>query len=157
MNLYSKDVKSLKFEILENTKALSDNQSVLSSGKEFFIKKNGTTEYINLAQGAVLPVDGDQYSLFYDKSSITLGSTETKLSRTKLAYVPSSDKYVVLFDPKWSQADVKVFDASGKLVLSKSKVSTKENLVLDIVKTSGVYVVTAVSEKGEVFNSKLIR
>ena len=79
------------------------------------------------------------------------------MSRCKIAYNPSIDEYVLLFDPKWNEADVKVYDISGKLIVSKNRVSTKKDLILDIQKLNGTYVVTATSEKGEVFNGKIIR
>lgn len=158
LELYSNDIVSLKFEILENAKRIDDNQSLLSTGKEFYIKKHNSSDYITISQGAILPVTTDQYSLYYDKNALTLDVTDaSKVSRTKVAYNPNKDNYVLIFDPKWNQADVKVYDMSGKLILSKSKVSTKKDCELDIYKLNGTYIITAKSEKGEVFNGKVIR
>ncbi|SKB70414.1 Por secretion system C-terminal sorting domain-containing protein [Soonwooa buanensis] len=157
MELYSSDIKSLKFEIRENVKTLDENQSTLSTGKEFYIQKKGSSDYVTISQGAILPVSGDQYNLFYDKAGSTLDTDNAKLSRTRIAFDPSINNYILLFDPKWNQADVKVYDISGKLIISKSKVSTKENLALGITNLNGTYVVTATSEKGEVFNGKVVR
>ncbi|WP_300674553.1 T9SS type A sorting domain-containing protein [Soonwooa sp.] len=157
MNLYSNDIKSLKFELREDAKLVTDNASYLSSGKEFYIQKKGTSDFISIKQNAILPVDGEQYSLFYDKGTTTLGSNDVKLSRTKIAFDRSSDKYVLIFDPKWKQADVNVYEASGKLIFSKAKVSTANMMPIELKNLNGVYVVTATSEKGEVFNGKIIK
>ncbi|MFW2136229.1 T9SS type A sorting domain-containing protein [Chryseobacterium sp. TY4] len=158
MELYSNDIKSLKFEILEDAEMIDDNQSLLSSGKAFYIRKSDSSELVTISQGKILDITGDKFNLYYDKpNDATLGNYETKMSRCKIAYNPNIDEYVLLFDPKWNEADVKVYDISGKLIVSKNRVSTKKDLILDIQKLNGTYVVTATSEKGEVFNGKIIR
>ncbi|MGX9987443.1 T9SS type A sorting domain-containing protein [Soonwooa purpurea] len=158
MELYSNDIKSLKFEILEDAEMIDDNQSLLSSGKAFYIRKSDSSELVSISQGKILDITGDQFNLYYDKpNDATLGNDEAKMSRSKIAYNPNIDEYVLLFDPKWNEADVKVYDISGKLILSKNRVSTKKDLILDIQKFNGTYVVTATSEKGELFNGKIIR
>lgn len=157
MNLYSNDIKTLKFEVLENAKPIDSSASVLSSGKEFFIQKKGSSEFLAIKQGETLSVEADQYNLSYDKGTTTLGNSEVKLSRTKVVFSPAVDKYILIFDPNWKTADVNVYDTSGKLLYSKSKVVTSENFPIDLQDVNGIYVVTATSEKGEVFNGKIIR
>lgn len=157
MNLYNNNIKSLKFEIRENAQLLADGQQELSTGKEFYFNI-GNQDLVPIKNGQVVDVTSSEYGLFYDKSEAVLGGNDVaKPSRTKVAYSSNIDDYVVVFDPEWKQADVKVYDASGKLILSKNKVSTKSELVLNIQKTNGIYVVVATSEKGEVVNTKIIR
>lgn len=157
MMLYSKDIKSLKFEIRENADLLEDGQQVLSTGKEFYYKA-GEGDIQTIKNGQIVAVSSASYGLFYDKPEKTLGSNNSlKPSRTKVVYNSNIDDFVVLFDPEWKQADIKVYDASGKLVISKNKVSAKNEYILSINKTNGVYVVVATSETGDVINTKIIR
>ena len=67
------------------------------------------------------------------------------------------DSFFLRFDPDWKKADVKVFDMSGKLVLSQDGVAANRDFVLDIPRVSASYIVTAVSDKGEKISAKIIR
>ncbi len=157
MVMYNDDIKSLKFEIRENAALIDDNQEVLSSGKSFYFNTRNQ-DLVPIKNGQIVAVNSDQYSLFYDKADAFLVNNNTnKPSRTKVTYSSDINDYVVVFDPNWKQADIKVYDASGKLILSKDKVSAKSDYVLNIQKTNGVYVVVATSERGEVVNTKIIR
>lgn len=157
MRLYNNAIKSLKFEIRENAELIEDGQQALSTGKEFYYKV-GNDDVIAISNGSVVPVTSTSYGLFYDKPDTFLGNHNTaKVSRTKVVFNNNIDDYVVLFDPDWKQADIKVYDASGKLILSKNKVSTKTDYTLNIQKTNGVYVVVATSETGDIVNTKIIR
>lgn len=155
--LYSDAIKSLKFEIRENTQLLDDGVKELSTGIGFYYKsQNG--EISDIAQNQVIPVAGDQYKLYYGKSTTVLGTgDEVKPSRTMVVYNQPIDSFQIRFDPEWKTADVKVYDLSGKLVLSQNKVSTSQDFKLDLAKINNTYIVTAVSEKGEKFSSKIIR
>ena len=155
--LYSNDIKSLKFEIRENTELLPDGIHNLSTGTGFYFKApNGALTEI--VQNQVVPVSGDQYNLYFGKPEIVLGTDGgAKPSRTMVVYNRMADNYVVRFDPNWNKADVKVYDMSGKLVLAQKGVSTNEDFVLDLSKADAAYLVTAVSETGEKMSSKIIR
>lgn len=157
MMLYNKEIKSLKFEIRENADLIEDGQQLLSTGKEFYYKV-GENDAKAIKNGQIVPVTSTSYGLFYDKPEKFLGSNDSsKPSRTKVVYNSNIDDFIVLFDPDWKQADIKVYDASGKLVTAKNKVSAKGEYILNIQKTNGIYVVVATSEKGDVVNTKIIR
>lgn len=157
LNLYSTNIKSLKFEVRENTKLIEDGVHDLSTGIGFYYKAaNGTISEI--AQNQVIPVTGDEYSLYYGKSTLVLGTDGTaKPSRTMVVYNHPIDSFVVRFDPQWKKADINVYDMSGKLIISQKNVLADKDFVLNLSKLNNAYIVTAVSEKGEKISSKIIR
>lgn len=155
--IYSNDIKSLKFEIRENTDLIENNTHNLSTGIGFYYKApNGAISEI--AQNQIIPVTSDEYNLYYGRSTIVLGTGgSTKPSRTQVVYSSAIDKFVVRFDPQWKKSDVSVYDMSGKLVISFKNVLTDKDLELNLAKMNSAYVVKAVSETGETISSKIIR
>ncbi|UOE40529.1 T9SS type A sorting domain-containing protein [Chryseobacterium suipulveris] len=155
--LYNTSIKSLKFEIRENAQLLPDGAKDLSTGIGFHYKAaNG--DILDIAQNQIIPVTTDQYSLYYGKSTTVLDTEgAAKPSRTMVAYNQMIDSFFLRFDPDWKKADVKVFDMSGKLVLSQDGVAANRDFVLDIPRVSASYIVTAVSDKGEKISAKIIR
>ena len=155
--LYNSGIKSLKFEIRENTDLITDGAHQLSTGIGFYYKaKNG--EIAEIAQNQVIPVVGSEYNLFYGKSTVVLGTDGTaKPSRTMVVYNKPIDSFVVRFDPEWKKADVIVHDMSGKLIILQKNVSADKDFVLDLSKANTAYIVTAVSENGVKMSSKIIR
>lgn len=154
--LYGSGIKSLKFEVRENTDLIEDGVHNLSTGIGFYYKaQNGAISEI--AQNQVIPVTGDQYSLYYGKTLVLGTDAATKLSRTMVVYNSGIDKFVVRFDPLWKKSDVNVYDMSGKLIVSQKNVSTDQDFEINLSKMNSAYIVTAVSEKGEKISSKIIR
>lgn len=155
--LYSNSIKSLKFEIRENAKLINHGVHDLSTGIGFYYKF-GNDVAKEITQNQVISVTGDQYELFYGKPTGAL-ATETiiKPSRTMITYDPLSDNFLVRFDSNWKNADIKIYDMSGKLILSTDNVLANKDFVIDLEKSNSAYIVTAVSEKGEKVSSKIIR
>ncbi len=154
--LYSSEIKSLKFEVRENTDLIQDGVHDLSTGIGFYYKaQNG--EISEIAQNQVIPVTVDQYSLYYGKRLVLSTDTTTKLSRTMVVYNRGIDKFVVRFDPLWKKSDIIVYDMSGKVIVSQKNVSTDQDFEINLSKMNSAYIVTAVSEKGEKISSKIIR
>ncbi|UFK98540.1 T9SS type A sorting domain-containing protein [Kaistella faecalis] len=155
--LYNNAIKSLKFEIRENTELVENGTHQLSTGVGFYYKApNG--ESVEIKQNQVIPVTADKYSLFYGKPSGVLGTDGVaKPSRTMVVYHQLIDNFVVRFDPNWKTADIQVYDMSGKLILAQKKVAADKDYVLDLAKANSAYIVTAVSEKGEKISSKIVR
>lgn len=158
MMLYNTGIKTLKFQIRENEALLPDGNSDLSTGVGFYYRAaNGSVAEIS--QGESIPVTADNYSLYYGKPDGVLGTdgATIKANRTQITYNPAIDNYIVRFDPNWNKAQIQVYDASGKLVLSKKNVSTAQDFVIQLNKDNRAYVVTATSEKGEIAVAKIIR
>ncbi|MBS1573647.1 MAG: T9SS type A sorting domain-containing protein, partial [Bacteroidetes bacterium] len=160
--LYSQNIKSLKFEIRENEALIPNGNTTLSTGIGFYYKlENGTVQ--SIAQNQTVPVtvgsQGLEVNLYYGAPTAALATDDvkTKPSRTMVVYNPTIDNFVVLFDPNWKKADVKVYDMSGKLVLSANKVDTNKDFVIDLMKGNKGFVVSVTSETGTVVNAKIIR
>ena len=164
MRIYSSDVKSLAFEILENAEDIADGQERLSSGESFYIFDGKKHVLIgNNKKIAISSTDAD-FGLYYGKPAELASSRETiatiqKPSATILAYDESIAAHKILFDPEWKKAAVQVFDLSGRLIFSQANVdATKGEFVVNLPNTvRGTYVVTAVSETGKKFSQKVIK
>lgn len=157
LNLYSSEIKSLQFEVRENAELIEDNVHNLSSGIGFYYK-SPTGAISEVKQNQIIPVNSDQYNLYYGKADLVLGTGDTnKPSRTTVVYKGSIDKFVVRFDPEWKNADINVYDMSGKLVISQKNVLADKDFEINLAKINSGYVVTAISDKGEKISSKIIR
>lgn len=157
VRVYSDAVKSIKVEIKENATLLADN-ATLSSGESFYVGF-GTDSPKTVKQGEVLPLGNTSIALYYGtpERGILSSSNVNKPSETIVVRNPSTADYLVIFDPTWKSAEVSVYDLSGKLISSNAKVSTKENFKLNIPAVNGVYIVKAVSDKGSIFEQKIIK
>lgn len=155
--IYSDKVKSLKFEILENTIPIAEQSSLLSTGIGFYYKQpNGQISAIE--QNKIIPVTSSEYYLYYGKKDgVLIDNNVKKPSRTKLTYNSSIDDFVLIFDPNWRYADIKIFDMNGRIIKTANHVKTDTDYQLILSKVNAGYIVSAISEKGEIFQSKIIR
>lgn len=154
--IYGSEVKSLKFDILENTVPLEADEHRLSTGIGFYYQA-ATGGRVEIRQGQTIPVTGNSYSLFYGNEGVLSSADTLKPSRTMVVYNPAVDDYAVRFDPSWKQANINVYDMSGRLVQAIAKVKTSADYPLVLPKEKATYLVTAVSEQGEVMNTKILR
>lgn len=155
VRVYSDAVKSIKVEIKEDGQLVPDNTSKLSSGESFYLGFGASTK--PLSQGEVLPLASSAISLYYGTPSGTLNVSTpvSKPSETIVVYDESISKYIILFDSTWKRADVTVYDMSGKIISSASKVDAQKDYSISLPNVEGVYVVTAVSESGVKFVQKI--
>lgn len=161
MALYSNNIKSLKFEVRENTKLVDQGTHKLSTGLGFYYKAtNGTVKEVK--QGEVVPVAGTEYSLYYGVPGASAKNVNNEVavkpSRTMVVYNPDITNYVVQFDPNWKKADIEVYDMSGKQVVAKKGVNTSSDFVIELshsIKNS--YVVKITSDTGETVNTKILK
>ncbi len=164
MRIYSSDVKSLAFEILENAEDIADGQERLSSGESFYIFDGKKHVLIGNNKKISISSTDAEFGLYYGKpveltSSKNTIATIQKPSATILAYDESIAAHKILFDPEWKKATVQVFDLSGRLIFSQANVdATKGEFVVNLPNAvRGTYVVTAVSETGKKFSQKVIK
>jgi hypothetical protein len=162
MVIYNPLVKSVKFLVKEEGVYIPNGSSLLSTGISFYQKlKNGTVQQV--VSGQIIPVNiptgGTDNDLYYGMPTSSLGTDNIVKtpSRTTVAYNEAIDNYTVIFDPNWKTADIKVYDFSGKVVLSKNKVSASKDFVIELARNNKAFVVSVTSEKGEVVNAKIIR
>ena len=165
MRIYSSDVKSLAFEILENAEDIADGQERLSSGESFYIFDG--EKHVLVGNNKKISVSSDaNFGLYYGKPAELVSQSQKntitaiqKPSATILAYDESIAAHKILFDPEWKKATVQVFDLSGRLIFSQANVdATKGEFVVNLPNAvRGTYVVTAVSETGKKFSQKVIK
>lgn len=164
MRIYSSDVKSLSFEILENAEDIADGQERLSSGESFYIFDGKKHILIGNNKKISISSTDAEFGLYYGKPVELASSKNTiaaiqKPSATILAYDESIAAHKILFDPEWKKATVQVFDLSGRLIFSQANIdATKGEFVVNLPNAvRGTYVVTAVSETGKKFSQKVIK
>jgi hypothetical protein len=164
MRIYSSDVKSLAFEILENAEDIADGQERLSSGESFYIFDG--KNHVLVGNNKKISVSSDaNFGLYYGKPAELVSQSQKnaiaaiqKPSATILAYDESIAAHKILFDPEWKKATVQVFDLSGRLIFSQANVDATREFVLNLPNAvRGTYVVTAVSETGKKFSQKVIK
>ena len=164
MRIYSPNVKSLAFEILENAEDIADGQERLSSGESFYIFDGKKHVLIGNNKKISISSTDAEFGLYYGKPAELVSQKNTiatiqKPSATILAYDESIAAHKILFDPEWKKATVQVFDLSGRLIFSQANVdATKGEFVVNLPNAvRGTYVVTAVSETGKKFSQKVIK
>lgn len=160
LTLNSPAISKLKFEIREDAALIPANQSALSAGESFWIKINGAN--VMLSQNQVISAGSvTQAGLYYGEPQpeTVLGTSDlTKKSATIVTYEKSSDNFVAIFDKNWKNADITIFDMSGKLINSEKGVNTKSNHTLNIPKQiNNGYLVTIKADNGQVYNTKIMR
>ena len=159
---YNPNVVGFKFEIRENADLVADDTHLLSQGEGFYYRKETESAIHSVLQNAVVnSVAGNQngveYNFYYGEPQITLGAGSVKKSSTIVVYNPAKDNYFVLIDSTWKTADIQVYDMSGKLVNTVSKVSSKERYELPLNAMKAGYVVHITSDKGEKVITKILR
>jgi len=158
---YTSNISSFKFFIKENGEPIAAGTHPLSTGIGFYFKgPDGILQ--PLTQGQVIPATGiveQEYDLYYGQPTSVLASSETqKPSRTVVVYNPAIENYIVRFDPNWKNADIQVFDMSGKLVISQKGISASSDYTIKLQKSlKAVYLVKVVSEKGQIVQTKIER
>lgn len=159
---YNPNIVGFKFEIRENAGLVDDSTHVLSQGEGFYYKKESESTFHPVLQNAVVnsvagTQSGVEYNFYYGEPQITLGAGSVKKSSTIVVYNPEKDNYFVLIDSTWKTADIQVYDMSGKLVNTVSKVSSKERYELPLNAMKAGYVVHITSDKGEKVITKILR
>ncbi|QDP84636.1 T9SS type A sorting domain-containing protein [Chryseobacterium sp. SNU WT5] len=155
---YNPKIVGFKFEVRENAVLVDDNVHLLSQGEGFYYKQSAEKNVKPILQNATVSGISTEYDLYYGapKDNV-LGANEVKRSATIVVFNPDQDNYFVIFDPSWKTADVQVFDMSGRLVHSASKVSSNNRYVLPLQNTTSGYIVNIVSDKGDKISTKILR
>lgn len=162
---YDPNIKSFKFEIRENAQLVDDGTHALGQGIGFYYKdtNNQISEVKHNNVVSLNAYDSNnalEYDFYYgEPNAAILGVDESAIpSRTQVVYNPSLENYVILFDKNWKKADVKVYDLSGRLILSDKDVdaSTVYEIKLQDNLKSG-YVVDVVSDKGQKLTKKILK
>lgn len=162
---YNSNIVAFKFEIRENAVLVEDQTHLLDQGIGFYYKKSTETNVHPILQNAVantVPGNyeyGVEYDFYYGAPTPEVLGTGQSINNnsTIVVYKPENDNFVVIQDRKWNSADIKVFDMSGKLVLTATKVSSAVRYELPLQKSKAGYVVHITSDKGEKVVTKILR
>ena len=161
---YNSKIVGFRFEIRENAELVSDATHLLSQGIGFYYKKDTEAIVQPILQNAVVSTvagnydNGVEYNIYYgEPNAVVLNSADGKKSTTIVVYNPQNDNFVVMLDRKWKTAEIKVYDISGKLVHSASKVSSTIRYELPLQANKAGYVVHITSDQGEQVVTKILR
>lgn len=147
-----------KFEIKEDGEPVPAGTHQLSTGIGFYYKTEGGA-LVAAANGATVPITNAVADLYYGQPANVLATANAvKPSRTVVVYNPAVSNYIVRFDPNWKKADIQVFDMSGKLIITKTNVSTTKDFVIELDGSlRNSYVVKIVADNGETVNAKILK
>ena len=157
MVVYNSSVKSLKFEIRENSKIIPNGNSELTTGTSFYYSIN--SDFVKVKQDDIINIDTTNpinVNLYYGEASTLSNNEVVKTSRTFVVYNPEIQKYIIKFDSNWKKANIQIFDFSGRLIYETKNSLTNKDFIINNFLSSGTYLVKIVSEKNEIINSKIL-
>jgi hypothetical protein len=143
----------VKFEVYEKGERVTDG---LSNGNSFYIK-NADGYFTKIVDDQSLSLSGTQVlGLYYGlPEGATLGTGNVKNSQTIIA--KKDAQWVVRFAKDWNKATVEVYSSAGQLLNTKSQISTSTDYTIPLnYQAKGVFLVRAMSDKGEVVIKKII-
>ena len=155
--VYNSSVKSLKFEIRENSKIIPNGNSELTTGTSFYYSIN--SDFVKVKQDDIINIDTTNpinVNLYYGEASTLSNNEVVKTSRTFVVYNPEIQKYIIKFDSNWKKANIQIFDFSGRLIYETKNSLTNKDFIINNFLSSGTYLVKIVSEKNEIINSKIL-
>lgn len=143
----------LKFEVYEKGERVPEG---LSNGNSFYIK-NPEGQFVKIIDGESLSLSGSQtLGLYYElPAGGTLGNDNAIFSQTVIA--KKDNNWVVRFAKNWNKATVEVYSVAGQLLNAKQQISTGSDYEIPLnYQAKGVFLVKAVSDKGEVVIKKIV-
>ncbi len=143
----------LKFEVYEKGERATEG---LSNGKSFYLK-NADGQFIKINDGDSLPMSGAPVlGLYYElPEGATLSTGNSVKFQTLIAKKESN--WIVRFAKDWNRATVEVYSAAGQLMNSKSNIPTNADYIIPVnFQAKGVFVIKAISDKGEVVIKKIV-
>lgn len=143
----------LKFEVYEKGERVPEG---LSNGNSFYIK-NQSGQFIKIVDGESLSMSGNQVlGLFYElPDGATLATGNALKGQTIIGKKDS--QWVVRFAKYWNNATVEVYSAAGQLLNSKKQISTSSDYSIPLnYQVKGVFLVKAISDRGEVVTKKIV-
>jgi len=154
--LYINDIGEpyyLKFEVYEKGNRMPEG---LSNGESFYLK-NSQNLFVKAVDGESLSMNGSQnLGLYYGlPEGATLGTGNVNNSQTVIAKKDS--KWTVRFAKDWNKATVEVYSSAGQLLNTKSGISTNTDYTIPLnYQAKSIFVVKAISDKGEVVIKKIV-
>ncbi|GGG66796.1 hypothetical protein [Epilithonimonas arachidiradicis] len=149
---YTEQPYQLKFELYEAGERVEEG---LSDGS--FYLKNNNGQFVKIVDGESLSMNGNQQlGLYYElPEGATLGTGNFNNSQTVIA--KKDAQWTVRFAKNWNKATVEVYSAAGQLLNSKSQISTSTDYTIPLnYQAKSIFVVKAISDKGEVVIKKIV-
>lgn len=143
----------IKFEVYEKGEKATNG---LSNGKSFYLK-NAQGQFVKIVDGEGLAMSGSQVlGLYYElPEGATLGTGNVINNQTVIA--KKDGQWVVRFAKNWNKATVEVFSAAGQLLSAKTQISTDTDYTIPLnYQAKSIFLVKAISEKGEVVIKKIV-
>ncbi|UQB67383.1 hypothetical protein [Epilithonimonas zeae] len=143
----------IKFEVYEKGERMPEG---LSNGNSFYIK-NSQGQFTKIVDGQGLSLSGTQVlGLYYElPEGATLGTGNLNNFQTVIAKKDS--KWTVRFAKDWNKATVEVYSSAGQLLNTKSGISTSTDYTIPLnYQAKSIFVVKAISDKGEVVIKKIV-
>ncbi|SEQ04177.1 hypothetical protein [Epilithonimonas lactis] len=151
---YADEPYQLKFEVYERGERVEGG---LSNGNSFYFK-NEQGQFVKIVDGGSVAMNGSQQNLglYYEiPANGTLDANNAIKSQTVIAKKDS--QWVVRFAKDWKNASVEVYSAAGQLLNSKSQISTGSDYTIPLnYQAKSIFVVKAISDKGEVVIKKIV-
>lgn len=109
--------------------------------------------YVNVSEKAL----ENRYTVYWNGGPVfNKGEmNETLIAGSTVVY-KDQQTHKIRFNDQWDSANIKVYDMSGKSIMSFENVNTHNDFELKLP-TSGIYVVKAESNTGEVYTQKIIK
>ena len=143
------------------TQVTADENNFVDGNSFFFHDKREdvlmpiTTDfnyYVDISEKAL----DNRYTVYWNGGPVlNKGEMDETLASSTVIY-KDRQTHKIKFNTEWSSANVKVYDMSGRNIMSYSNVDTKTDFELNLPK-GGVYVVKAESNTGDVYTQKVIK
>lgn len=99
----------------------------------------------------------NRYTIYWNGGPVlNKGEMDETLATSATLIYKDRQTHKIKFNTEWSSANVKVYDMSGRNIMSYSNVDTKTDFELNLPK-GGVYVVKAESNTGDVYTQKVVK
>lgn len=159
MNTYT-----VKAELFSNSIFNKVGEGNYTDGNSWFFYDSKNDELLAIDANFSYPIEVEdiygsrvRYELYWNEGPSDRGQmgTNDQLASSTIVY-KDIDNFFVKFNVNWTKAEVKVYDLSGRNIVSYKDVNTKNRLKLDLP-VRGAYVVKVVSSNGEVYTQKIIK
>lgn len=158
------NIYTVKAELFEGSifNKLKTNNTNFSDGNSFFFYDNEIDELTEVKSGSEFQITPpsiygarNRYEVYWNEGPSVRMDTNDQWTSATIIY-KDGDSHFVKFNDKWTSAEVKVYDLSGRKILTFNDVDTKNRLEIKLP-TRGVYAVKIVSNTREIYTQKIIK
>ncbi len=148
--------KNIFTQITEEENNFIDGNSFFFYDKREDVLMPITTDfnyYVDVSEKAL----DNRYTVYWNGGPVfNKGEMEETLIAGSTVIYKDQQTHKIRFNDQWDSADVKVYDMSGRNIMSFQNIDTQSDFELKLPGT-GIYVVKAESNTGEVYTQKIIK